>query len=99
MDAELIRLITEVEQRSKNNSMQIEELKKRQSNNDKIVEAVAVLATKMDATEKKVETMDGKIDDLLSKPGALWDSLIKAAIGALVGGIIAFLLFKMGIGV
>lgn len=50
------------------------------------------------ALNQLVKELDSKISSLEAKPGKRWDSLVEKVIFAVAGGIIAFLLAKVGIG-
>lgn len=82
--------LAEVEQRSKSNTHQIEELKE----STKILTSLTVSVEKM-ATEQKhltasVDSLRTDLSELKAKPGQWWEALVKALIAALVGGVIGF---------
>lgn len=61
----------------------------------------------IDQTETKVQyahimetlgSIKADLADLRSKPGRRWESIVAAALSALVGGVVAFLLLKLGLG-
>lgn len=58
----------------------------------------AVSRTKLDTITDKLDSLDGKMDTLLSKPGKRWEAVIAAVISAVVGGLIVFVMTKIGLG-
>lgn len=58
----------------------------------------AVSRTKLDTITDKLDSLDGKMDTLLSKPGKRWEAIIAAVISAVVGGLIVFVMTKIGLG-
>ena len=58
----------------------------------------AVSRTKLDTITDKLDSLDGKMDTLLSKPGKRWEAVVAAVISAVVGGLIVFVMTKIGLG-
>ena len=58
----------------------------------------AVSRTKLDTLKVKLDSLDGKMDTLLSKPGKRWEAVVAAVISAVVGGLIVFVMTKIGLG-
>lgn len=56
------------------------------------------LANAIGSTEKKVDGLCKDVDELKSKPGKRWEALAMDALKVVVGGLIGFLLVKLGIG-
>ena len=57
----------------------------------------AVSRTKLDTITDKLDSLDGKMDTLLSKPGKRWEAVIAAVISAVVAGLVGFVLATMGL--
>lgn len=53
---------------------------------------------KLETIESKIDSMDGKLDALLQKPGKRWEAVVAAAISAVVAGLAAYLLARVGLG-
>lgn len=105
MDVTYEHRLTEVEERSKSNTKRINELNSQIDAVNRLATAVEVMATKQDGFGQSVERLDGKVDSLGDKVGALeakpakrWDSLVDKTIWAVAGAVIAFLLVQIGIG-
>ena len=90
--------LTEVEERSKSNQHRIDELEKRQNNLEELTGTVKVLAIKEENVENTVNEIKDDVKSLKNIPAKNWNGLVEKGISALVGGIIGFILFKLGIG-
>ena len=104
MDLEHESRLTAVEERSKSNTHRLDKL-------EESTEAISRLATSMEIMaerqeqcvnsvgklDSKVSTLDGKVTALEQKPAKRWDGMVDKAIGALVGGIVAYMLAQLGI--
>lgn len=47
--------------------------------------------------DKEFEKLENKLNELIEKPSKRWDSVIMAAIAAIIGGLIAYGLQKIGL--
>lgn len=52
---------------------------------------------KIDSTNKKIETVSSDVEELKQKPAKRWDSLVALLISGIVGGILTYLLMKIGL--
>ena len=98
MDLEHEERLSKVEARAESNTHRLNEM-------NKLVTAVHELATNMSAmlkqqeqTSSDVKELKGKVATLEQEPAKRWVGMIDKAIGALIGGLVAFLLFKLGLG-
>ena len=82
---------SEKENRQKTHSEIYDRLRKVESDQ-------AVSRTKLDTITDKLDSLDGKMDTLLSKPGNRWEAIVAAVISAVVGGLIVFVMTKIGLG-
>lgn len=96
-DIEIVRLLTETEQRSKSNTKRIDDLEKRQDNLDNIVTAVEVLSTKQTTVENDVKEIKADVKTLTAKPGKRWDGLVDKIILTLAAAVIGYLLARWGL--
>ena len=90
--------LTEVEDRSKSNMRRIEKLEKRQDSLDDLVSTVAALATREENVENDVKEIKTDVKTIISQPAKRWNGVVDKAIGAVVGGIIAYVLLQLGLG-
>lgn len=98
MDLKHEERLSKVEARSKSNTHRLNKM-------SKLVEAVHELAANMSAmlkqqeqTSSDVKELKGKVATLEQTPAKRWNGMVDKALGALIGGLVAFLLFKLGLG-
>jgi predicted nucleic acid-binding Zn-ribbon protein len=97
MDLEHEKRLTEIESRSKSNTKRIDDLEKRQDNLDKLVISVEKLALKEQSVEDDVKEIKKDVKEMKESPGKLWKGIVEKAIYTVVGAIITYFLFKLGI--
>ena len=90
--------LTEVEERSKSNQHRIESLEKRQNNLEELTVTVKGLVIKEENIENTVKEIKTDVKNLSDKPAKRWDGVVDKAISAVVGGLIAYVFFKLGLG-
>lgn len=56
------------------------------------------LANAIGSTEKKVDGLCKDVEDMKAKPGKRWETLRMDALKVIVGGLIGFVLVKLGLG-
>ena len=98
MDLDHERRLTETEQRSKSNTRRLDGVEKWQADFGELIGTVKVLATKEAQVEAEVKEIKDDVKSLTAKPGKRWEGIVDKAIFAVVGGIITFLLIKLGLG-
>ena len=90
---EIIKAITEIEQRSKSNSHRIDDLEENAQLLNKMVTALEVLATRQNSVAAQLERIDSKVTRLEQAPmkriyaiiGYILAALCSAAIGTVFG--------------
>lgn len=108
MEHEIIRLEREISDIRADQATVVEQIKsivERLDKQDEILKAVNELALSVrDLSNAQVNTKE-KVDSLCtdmatmkSKPAKRWESLVEKALSASVGGLIAYILLKLGIG-
>lgn len=98
MDLEHEKRLTEVEERAKSNSHRLDEIEKRQDNLDELVGTVKVLAVREENVENDVKEIKSDVKSLTNKPAQKWDNLMDKIFFTIVGAVVGFILFKLGIG-
>ena len=88
--------LTAVEERAGSNTHRLDELERRQDNLDDLVSTVKVLAVREEAVENDVKEIKSDVKSLTSKPGQMWDNLVKQVVTALVAAVIGFILAQIG---
>lgn len=96
-EVEMEHRITAVEKLAKVNERRIGDL---ESDNKALLElstSVAVMAEQMKTMSSKVDSMDTAVKRLQSVPASRWEGFIKAAVTALVAGLVGWALAQIGI--
>lgn len=96
-EVEMEHRITAVEKLAKGNERRIGDL---ESDNKALLElstSVAVMAEQMKTMNSKVDSMDTAVKRLQSVPASRWEGFIKAAVTALVAGLVGWALAQIGI--
>jgi t-SNARE complex subunit (syntaxin) len=96
--------VAEVDHRAKSNTRRIDKLETTTDAIHSLAESIAVLVNEqqnqtasISRIEKNVETLDGKVEALESKPGKRWDSLAEKALWAVIAAVIAYALGAVGL--
>jgi predicted nucleic acid-binding Zn-ribbon protein len=97
MDMEHERRLTETEARSKSNTKRIDEMEEKQRDIADLVSSVKVLADREVRVESDVKEIKDDVKELKGKPGKLWESILEKAIFTIVGGIITYVLIRLGL--
>lgn len=88
--------LSEVESRSKSNQHRLDEVEKRQEDMTELVQSVATIAQKQVDMDGDVQEIKKDVKGLLAVPAKRWnagiDGVIKGAVGALVGALLALML-------
>ena len=98
MDLDHEKRLTETEQRSKSNTRRLDKVEKWQADFGDLISTVKVLADREARVEKDVGEIKEAVQEIKAKPGKRWDGIVDKVIYAVVGGVVTFLLVKLGIG-
>lgn len=96
-ELEMEHRITAVEKLAKGNERRIGDL---ESDNKALLDlstSVAVMAEQMKTMSSKVDSMDTAVKRLQSVPASRWEGLIKAAVTAIVAGLVGWAIAQIGI--
>lgn len=96
MEDNLERLI-ETEQRSKSNTKRLDNLEPKVEDIHELTTSIKVLATEMKQMREDQVNMDMRIKTLEDKPNKKMDQIWSNIVSAITGGIIGFILIKLGI--
>lgn len=97
MDMEHERRLTETEARSKSNTKRIDDMEEKQRDIADLVSSVKILADREVRVESDVKEIKDDVKELKGKPGKLWEGIVEKAIFTVVGGIIAYVLIRLGL--
>jgi hypothetical protein len=98
MNEEQIRMLTEVDQRSRSNTHRIDEMQDKLDDYGEMVSTIKVLANEQGHIKDDVSEIKKTVTGIAEKPGKRWDDLVKTVIGIVVGALLALAFTHMGIG-
>lgn len=90
--------LTQVEERSKSNTKRLNNLEELQGTLTDLVTSVATIAQKQTDMTDDMKEMKAEVKCLAGKPGKRWEAIVEKALTALVAGLVAYALMKVGIG-
>lgn len=96
MEKEFEHRLTVVEDRSKSNTIRLDELEKRQDNLEKLTTTVNVLATKQETVECDVKEIKSDVKEIISKPKKREDKIIELVIASIISCIMGYIFAKLG---
>ena len=97
MNEEQIRMLTEVDQRSRSNTHRLDRLEAATEALNKLAVSVEVMGTNLSNMDKTIQKLDKKMEEQEAKPGKRWDELVKTVIGIVVGALLALAFTQAGI--
>lgn len=97
MEREFEHRLTETEERSKSNTHRLEEIERRQTNLEKLVSTVAVMAERVTNVEGKVDEIKADVKTLKGKPAKQWEQLTGQIVTLIVAALVGFILAKIGL--
>lgn len=89
--------LTETEQLAKSNKHRIDDLEAANKVLQELSSSVKVMAEQLKTMNEKFNKMDVTVQRLTDRPGTMWEGVIKSIVTALIGGIIGYALFKLGL--
>lgn len=98
LDIEEIALkLQETTDKAARNEGRIKKLERESEALHKLATSVEVMAEQMKNINTNVSTLTKKVDDIESKPGKRWDSLVSNIIWGIIGAVLAYLLSQIGL--
>lgn len=97
MDLEHERRLTAVEDRAASNTKRINKLEESTEAINRLATSMEVMAEKQDRVADTVDRLDTKVEALEGKPAKKWESLEEKVLMTLIGAIVTYFLFKLGI--
>jgi len=94
---EIIKQLTEVDQRGKSNTHRIDKLETATSAINELATSIKVMVTKQDTLAEKVDGLTDSVKELECKPGKRWDGLVEKLIWAIAAAVVGFLLAQVGL--
>ena len=65
---------------------------------EKLTQSVYELAASIKTMQTSITNMSDRLKTVEEKPGKRWDLIVTCGITAIVGGVIGYVLFKLGLG-
>lgn len=97
MDTEYIERLVEVEQRSKSNTKRLDEDERKIDDIHNLALSVRDLATEVKLMREDLNKMDKRVLAIEDKPNKRMDQLWGYMMSGIVGGIIGYVFFKLGL--
>lgn len=94
---EMIEEIADIRQRGISNTRRIDKLEKAQADLTELVTSVALIAQKQTQMETGIEEIRNDVKKLTEKPASRWETAITVALTAIVSGLIAYVLLRLGL--
>ena len=98
MDDEIQAYVAALDARCKSNQHRIDELEADTKALHQLATSVEVLATKQETIEASVTEIKNDVKSLKALPASRWEGLIKAAVTAVVAGLVGYALALAGLG-
>ena len=91
MDLETLAIAQQkTEDRSLRNEGRIKKLETEHEVLHQLATSIAVMAEKMEAMSKSVNSLADKVEEIENKPAERWDKVVTAIIGAVVGAFVGW---------
>lgn len=97
MEKDIEHRLTVVEDRSKSNTIRLDEVERRQDNLEELTTTVKVLATKEENVERTVGEIKNDVKEMKDKPNKRYDKIIDMIITAVIGVLVGYIFAQIGI--
>lgn len=98
MDETIQEKVVSLEARCKSNTHRIDDLEADNKALHALATSVEVLATKQETIESTVTEIKTDVKSLKALPASRWEAIWRAALTAVVAGVIGFALARLGLG-
>lgn len=96
-ELDLEHRLTEVEQRSKSNTLRLNKLEESTEAINRMAISIEKMAMKQDAMNGSINKLTEDVDSLKAEPGKRWKFVIEKAIYFVVAAVIGFALAQVGL--
>lgn len=96
MDKDDIKLITEIDQRSKSNTKRLDEHDKKIEELSDVYIALTKVNDKVDIIDSDMKEVKSDIQEIKDKPAKRYETIITYIITTIIAGILGFLFAKLG---
>lgn len=94
---EMAIVLKEVEQRSKSNSHRLDEVEKRQADNDKMLASIARMDQRQNDMDNDIKEIKTDVKTLTGKPGKRWENVVDKVVFTIVAALVAYILARVGL--
>ena len=96
-EVEMEHRLTETEALTRDNTRRINDLEVDYKVLQELTSSVKVMAEQFKTMNEKINKIDKTVKRLTGKTGAMWEGAVKTIVTAVVGGIIGYVLFRLGL--
>ena len=96
-ELDLEHRLTEVEQRSKSNTLRLNKLEESTEAINRMAISIEKMAMKQDAMNGSINKLTEDVDSLKAEPGKRWKFVIEKAIYFVVAAVVGFMLAQIGL--
>jgi len=97
MEKDDIKLLTEIDQRSKSNTKRLDEHEKKINSLTKVYVALTQVNDKIDNIDNDVKDIKKDVDELKDKPMERYEYIVRYILTALIGGAIGIIFAYLGL--
>lgn len=95
---ELEHRVTETEERSKSNTKRIDKLEKVMESIQNLAQSMERMTLQQQQMGESLNKLTGDVETMKAEPGKKWRFVVEKALYFVVGGIMAVILAKVGLG-
>ena len=96
-EVEMEHRLTETEALTRDNTRRINDLEADYKVLQELTSSVKVMAEQFKTMNEQIHTIDKTVQRLTGQRGAMWEGAVKTIVTAVVGGIIGYALFRLGL--
>ena len=96
-ELEMEHRLTETEALTRDNTRRINDLEADYKVLQELTSSVKVMAEQFKTMNEKINKIDKTVQRLTGKPRAMWEGAVKTIVTAVVGGIIGYVLCRLGL--
>ena len=95
---DMMKVLIETEQRSKSNTHRLDQAEKKLEDYGAVITSIQVLGERLQRVDKDVGEIKTDVKTLMEKPAKKWESIVRTVVDAIIGGLVIYLLAKLGLG-
>ena len=95
---EIVKQLTEVDQRSRSNVHRLDKVEEKLADNEKMLASLSAMAQRQDTMDGDIKEIKADVKTLTSKPAKRWESVVEKVILAVVAAVVGVALAHLGLG-